>query len=92
MPLRFPLLRRLPIVDDSYKPVPVVPDIEDDVAFYRIGVLECSADLIKIAPADRLDDSRPGCNLVRCIWIGFHRLPQVLTRNDMHSMMILHIL
>jgi hypothetical protein len=39
----------------SYKPVPVVPNIEDDVAFYRIGIFERSADLIKIVPANRLD-------------------------------------
>ena len=84
MPLRLPLLRRLRIVDDSYKPVPVVPNIKDDVAFYRIGIFERSADLIKIVPANRPDNGGPGGNFVRCIWVGFHRLSQVLTRNDMH--------
>ena len=88
MPLR--LLCRLRIVDDSYKPVPVVPNIKDDVAFYRIGILERSADLIKIVPANRLDNGGPGCNFVRCIWVGFHRLPQVLTRNDVHLRRTLH--
>jgi len=53
MPLRLPLVRRLRIVDDSYKPVPVVPNIKNDVAFYRIGIFERSADLIKIVPANR---------------------------------------
>lgn len=90
MPLRLPLLRRLRIVDDSHKPVPIVPDIKDDVAFYRVSVLERPADLIKIVPAERFDDSRPGSNLVRCIWVGFHRLSQVLTRNDVHPISILH--
>jgi hypothetical protein len=71
-------------MDDSYKPVPVVPDIKDDVAFYRIGILERSADLIKIVPANRLDNGGPGCNFVRCIWVGFYGLPQVLTRDDVH--------
>ena len=80
MPLRLPLLRRLCIVDDSHKPVPVVPNIEDDVALYRIGIFECSADLIKIVPANRLDNGGPG----RCIWVGLNRLLQVLTRNDVH--------
>jgi hypothetical protein len=76
MPLRLPLLRRLCIVDDGYKPVPVVPNInmKDDVAFYRIGIRECSADRIKIVPANRLDNGGPGCHFVRCIWVGFHRL------------------
>ena len=90
MSLRLPLLRRLRIVDDSYKPVPVVPNIKDDVAFYRIGIFERSADLIKIVPTNRTDDCRPGFDFVRCIWVGFHRLPQVLPRNDMHSVKILH--
>ena len=90
MSLRLPLLRRLRIVNDSYKPEPVVPNIKDDVAFYRIGILERSAYLIKIVPANRLDNGGPSCNFVRCIWVGFHRLPQVLPRNDMHSPSILH--
>ena len=51
MPLRLPLLRRLRIVDDGHKPVPVVPNIKDDVAFYRIGIFERSAELIKIVPS-----------------------------------------
>lgn len=90
MPLSLPFLCRLRIVGDGYKPVPVVPDIKDDVAFYRIGILERSADLIKISPANRLDDGGPGFDFVRCIWVGFHRLPQVLPRNDMHSAKVLH--
>jgi len=89
MPLRLPLLRRLCIVDDSYKPVPVVPNIKDDVAFYRIDIFE-RADLTKIVPANRLDNGGPGCNFVRRIWVGCHRLLQVLTRNDVHRSRILH--
>ena len=89
MPLRLSLLRRLRVVDDSYKPVPVVPN-EDDVAFHRIGIFERSADLIKIVPANRLDNGGPGCNFVRRIWVGFHRLLQVLTRDDVHLSRILH--
>ena len=83
-------LRRLSIVDDGYKSVPVVPNIKDHVAFYRISILECSADLIKIVPADHLDDGGPGFDFVRRIWVGFHRLPQVLTRNDVHVIRLLH--
>ena len=90
MPLGLPLLRRLRVVDDSYKPVPVVPNIKNDVAFYRIGIFERSADPIKIVPANRLDNGGPGCNFVRCIWVGFHCLLQVLTRNDVHLLRILH--
>ena len=57
MPLRLPLLRRLRVVDDSYKPVPVVPDIKDHVAIHKIGTLEHAAYFLKIVPADRLDDA-----------------------------------
>ena len=90
MPLRLPLVRRLRIVDDSYKPVPVVPNIKNDVASYGIGIFGRSADLIKIVPANRLDNGGPGLDFVRCIWVGIHRLLQVLTRNDMHSLRVLH--
>jgi hypothetical protein len=41
-------------------------------------------------PANRPDNGGPGCNFVRCIWAGFHRLLQVLTRNDVHLSRILH--
>ena len=90
MPLSLPFQCRPRIVDDAYKPVQVVPNIKDDVAFYGIGILERSPDLIKIVPANRLDDGGPGFDFVRCIWVGFHRLPQVLPRNDIHSARVLH--
>ena len=90
MPFGLPFLCRPSVVDDGYKPVPVVPNIKDYVAFYRISILEGSADLIKIVPANRLDNGGPGLDFVRCIWVGFHRLFQVLTRNDMHSLRVLH--
>lgn len=90
MPLSLPFLYRLRIVDDCYKPVPIVPNVKDDVALCGIGILERSADLIKIVPTNRLDDGGPSFDFVRCIWVGFHRLSQVLPRNDMHSVKILH--
>jgi hypothetical protein len=40
-------------------------------------------------PANRLDNGGPGFDFVRCIWVAFHRLPQVLTRNDVHLPKIL---
>jgi hypothetical protein len=90
MPFRLPFLRCLSIVDDGYKPVPVVPDVEDHEAFHRIGILEHSTVIIKIVPANRLDNGGPGFDFVRCIWVAFHRQPQVLTRNDVHLSRILH--
>ena len=90
MPLGVAFLRRLSIVDNGHKSVSLVRNIKDDVAFYRIGILERSADLIKTVPANHLDNGDPGLDFVRYIWVGFHRLPQVLTCNDMHSVRVLH--
>jgi hypothetical protein len=36
-------------------------------------------------PPDRLDDAHPRFDFVRRIRVAFHRLAQMLTRNDMHS-------
>jgi len=90
VPLRLPFVRRLRIVNDGYKPVPIVPNIKDDVAFYRIGIFERSANLSKIMPANRFDNGGPGCNFVRCIWVSSHSILQVLTRNNVHLSRILH--
>lgn len=90
MPLGLPFLGRIRIVDDRYKSVPVMPKVEDHVALYRIGIVEGSAHFVKIVPANRLYNHGPSFNFVRCIRVGFYRLPEVLTRNDMHLMRILH--
>ena len=90
MPLRLPFFRRFSMVDDGYKSVPVVPKIKDHVVFYRIGILERSKDLIKVVPTNHLDEGGPGLDFVRCIWVGFYCLPQVLSRNDMHAIRVLH--
>jgi len=84
MPFGLPLVRCLSIVDHGYEPVPVVPDVKDHVAVHRIGILEHAANILKIAPANHLDNGGPGFDFVRRIWVAFHRLPQMLTRNDMH--------
>ena len=89
MPLGLRFIRCLSIVDDGYKPVPVVPNIEDHAAIDKIGILEHAANVIKIA-ADRLDNCGPSLDFVRRIWVAFDRLPQMLARNDMHSRRVLH--
>jgi len=65
MPSGLPFIRRLSAVDDGYNSVPVVPDIRDHVAVYKIGILERSADLIKTVPANRLDNGGPSFDFVR---------------------------
>jgi hypothetical protein len=53
MPLGLPFIRCLSIVDNGYKPISVVPNVEDHVAIDKIGVLEHAANVIKIAPTGR---------------------------------------
>ena len=90
MPLGLPHIRCLSIVEDGYEPVPVVPKVEDHVPIDKIGILEHAANVIKIMLGDRFDNCGPSLDFVRRIWVAFHRLPQMLTRNDMHSPRILH--
>ena len=90
MPFGLPFTRRFSIVDDGYKPVPVVPDIKDHVAIHKIGMLEHAAYFLKIVPTNCLDDADPRFDFVCGIWIVFDRLAQILTRNDMHMARILH--
>lgn len=90
MPLGLPFTRCLSVVDHSYKSVPVVPDVKDHVAAYRISILEHAANIIKTVPANRLDNGRPNFDFVRRSWVAFDCLSQMLTRNDMHSLRVLH--
>ena len=85
MPSSLPLICCLSIVDGGYQPIPVVSNVKDHVAIDKIGILEHATNVTKIVPADRLDNGGPSLDFVRRIWVVFHRLPQVLTRNDMHS-------
>lgn len=84
MPFSLHFGRPLSIVDHGYKPVPVVPDIKDHVAIYGICILEYFASLLNIVPANRFDDGFPGSDFVSRIGIFFHRLLQMLNRDDVH--------
>jgi hypothetical protein len=85
MALGLSFIRCLSIVDDGYKPVPVVPKVEDYGTIDKIRIPEHAANVIKIVPADRLDKGGPCHDFFRRIGVAFHRLPQMLTRNDIHS-------
>ena len=52
MPWCLSFLGRLSIVDDSNKPVPVVPDVKNHIAIHRISVFEHAANIIKFVPAN----------------------------------------
>lgn len=85
VPLSLHFARHLSVVDHRYKPVSVVPDIEDHVAIYRICILEYAANFRNVVPANRFDDGFPRSNLVSCIGMLFNGLLQMLKRNDVHQ-------
>jgi len=80
----------LGIVDDSDKPITVPSDVKDDVAIHLIGILKHAPHFREIVPPDRLDDTHPRFDFVRCIRIAFYRLAQMHSRNDEHQLRILH--
>ena len=81
---------RLRIVDYDDEPIAVPSDVKNYVANHVISVLERAANFVKIVPADLLDDTHPRSDFVRRIGIEFHRLAQMLSRNDNHLSKILH--
>jgi len=88
--LGLPFLGRFRIVDDCDKSVAILPHIEDHISLHVVGVLERAANLWKIVPSNLLDDSRPCADFVRRIWIFFRSPVQMLARNDMHPLIVLH--
>lgn len=82
--------RRLCIVDNGDKPVTVPSDVKDHVTLDVIRILKHAANFVKIVPADPLDDTHPRFDFPRRVRIAFHRLAQVLSRNDDHLRRILH--
>ena len=82
MSLGLPFTQCFGIVDDCYKPVPVVSNVEDHVAIDKVGILEHAANFTKIVPWGHLDNGGPCHYFVRRIRVAFHRLLQMLTRND----------
>ena len=90
MPFGPPFIRCLCIMDHGDKPVSILSDVNNHVVVHRIGILKHPANFRKIVPPDHLNDDRPCLDFVRRIWMAFHRLTQVLSRNDMHYPIILH--
>ena len=70
MPFGLPFTRRLCVVDNGDKPVPVLSDVKDHVANHGIGILKHAANFRKIVPPDRLDNGHPSFDFVRCIRVA----------------------
>lgn len=90
MPLGSLLIRCFRVVNDCDEPVSVLPNVEDDVSLYIVGIFERGANLRKIVPSNLFDDNHPCFDLVRRIWVPSHRLVQMLTRDDIHHQTVLH--
>jgi hypothetical protein len=75
----------LSVVDHRHEPVSVVPDIENHLAISGVCVFEYAANFHDAVPANRFDNGFPRSNLVSCIGELFHRLLQMLKRDDMHQ-------
>lgn len=84
MPFGLHFFRRPCIVDNGDKPITVPSDVKGHVAIHVIGILKHDANFVKIVPADPLDDTHPRFDFVRRIRVAFHRLAQMLSRNDEH--------
>ncbi len=84
MPFGPPFIRRLCVVDDGDKPVPILSDVKDHIVIHMIGILKHPANVRKTVPPDRLNDAHPRLDFLPRIRMAFHRLAQMLTRNDVH--------
>jgi len=74
-------------VDDGYEPVPIIPEVKNDII---IGIFECTANFHRIVPPNLFNDANSRFDFLRRIWVLFHCLLQMLARNDMHEIRILH--
>ena len=83
--------RRLCPVDDRNEPVPIVTEVKDDITVYGIGILKDAPQFLKMLPPCFLDDGFPKFDFVRRVPVFCHRLVQVLFRDDVHSLIILHM-
>jgi hypothetical protein len=72
------------VVNDCDEPVAVLPNVENYVSLYIVGIFERAANLRKIVPSNLFDDNHPCFDLVRRVLILLHGLVQMLTRDDMH--------
>ena len=90
MSLGLPFLGRFRIVDDCDKSVAILPNIENHISLHVVGVLERGANLWKIVPSNLFDNRYPRTDFVRRIWIFFRSLVQMLARNDVHPLIVLH--
>ncbi len=76
------------IMNHRDEPVAVMPDIEDHVSVYCIGVAKNPSHVRKTRPACRRDDFKPRRYLFGRVGIVSGGMAQVFARNDVHREII----
>ena len=64
MPLGSPLTHCLCVVNDCDEPVAVLPNVENHVSLYVVGIFERAANFRKIVPSNLFDDNHACFDLV----------------------------
>jgi len=85
VPIRSQFLSALCEMNHRNQPVPVLPNVEYDIAVNIIRISEYAADFRKIVPANVLDNAHPCRNFAGGVRVVCHRLSKVLAGYDMHS-------
>ncbi len=81
MPLGSPLIHCLCVVNDCDEPVAVLPNVENHVSLYVVGIFERAANFRKIVSSNLFDDNHACFDHVRCIWVLLYGLVQMLARD-----------
>lgn len=90
MSLGSSLLVSFRIVNHRDQSVSILANVKYHVSFDAVGVLERFANFQEIVPSNLFHDSCPRTDLVCSIRILFRSIVQMLARNDMHSLIVLH--
>jgi hypothetical protein len=90
VPLGSHVIRCFRVVNHRDEPVAVLANVEYHISLNIVGMFERATNLWEIVPANLFDYSHPCFDLVRRIWVLPHGLVQMLARDDVHYVRILH--
>lgn len=90
MPLGLLSFSRLYVVNDGDQSVPIVPDVEYHIIIHIISILEDASHFFKCAPSGSFHNLLPCLEFIRRILVGCCRFLQMLSCDNLHSLIILH--
>jgi hypothetical protein len=82
--LSLPVNAFLRVVDNGNKPIPILPEVEDDVTVDIVGIPDHTANFGEILPPRRFDDYRPGFDFVCRVRISIGGYLQMPSGNKVH--------